>query len=173
MRSSLIINHDNVCGVFCNLARAYEIALLGNFKIRLIKSNNIDDNVPTNVDLELISNFFSGVEYTNDLNDLDSIILHVEINMPHINEIFSPRKSENFNDIDHRVSIGLSNQLPVFVLSESGKALLGAAYNRVKLNLNELDSIVEVSRVIARLHGSKEIKLEYLAEAIQYFSYQR
>jgi hypothetical protein len=170
MRKISIINSDNVCGIYSNLSRAYEIALLGGFKIRLIKSNNIDDHIPKDIDLDLIKSFFAGVEFTDKESDLDSVILHIEVTIPSFDMVITTRKCENVNDIFRRVNDAQANELPIFKLSESGRALLKTAYERLKLTLNELDSIATTSQVISRLHGSKEIKLEYLAEAIQYQS---
>jgi hypothetical protein len=171
MRKISIINSDNVCGIYSNLSRAYEIALLGGFKIRLIKSNNIDDHIPKDIDLDLIKSFFAGVEFTDKESDLDSVILHIEVTMPSFDMIVTTRKSETVNDHFRRANDAQVNELSIFKLSESGRALLKTAYERLNLTLNDLDSIVSTSQVISRLHGSKEIKVEYLAEAIQYHSY--
>lgn len=171
MRKISVINSNNVCGIFLHLSRAYEIALLGGFKIRLIKSNNIDDHVPKDIDLDLIKSFFAGVEFTDKESDLDSVILHIEVTMPSFDTIVTTRKHETIEDVFRRVNDAQANELPIFKLNDSGKALFKTAYERLKLTLNELDSIATTSQVIARLHGSKEIKLEYLAEAIQYQSY--
>jgi hypothetical protein len=177
MKTNFFINESTVCGLFSNLSRAYEIALLGGFKIRLIKSNNVDDRYLSSNDLIILSNLFAGVDFIfeDDFEDieLDSIVIHIELNMPDFNSIISVRNCETVNDIFKRVNDAQRNILPEFKLSESGKALLSTGFNRLKLDLNQLNSIVEISRAIARLAGSKEIKLEYLAEAIQYLSYER
>lgn len=171
MRKISVINSNNVCGIFSHLSRAYEIALLGGFKIRLIKSNNIDDHVPKDIDLDLIKSFFAGVEFTDKESDLDSVILHIEVTMPAFDMVVTTRKYETVEDVFRRVNDAQANELPIFKLNDSGKKFFKTAYERLKLTLNELDSIATTSQVIARLHGSKEIKLEYLAEAIQYQSY--
>ena len=174
MRKISVINSNNVCGIFSNLSRAYEIALLGGFKIRLIKSNNIDDHIPKDIDLDLIKSFFAGVEFTDKESDLDSVILHIEVTMPSFDMVLTTRKCETVEDVFRRVNDAQANELPIFKLNDSGKTLFKTlfktAYERLKLTLNELDSIATTSQVIARLHGSKEIKLEYLAEAIKYQS---
>jgi hypothetical protein len=177
MKTNFFINEGTVCGLFCNLSRAYEIALLGGFKIRLIKSNNVDNRYLSSNDLIILSNLFAGVDFIfeDDFedNELNSILIHIELNMPDFNSIISIRNCETVNDIFKRVNDAQRNILPEFKLTESGKALLGTAFSRLQLDLNQLNSIVEISRAIARLAGSKEIKLEYLAEAIQYLCYDR
>jgi hypothetical protein len=177
MKKNFFVNESTVCGLFYNLSRAYEIALLGGFKIRLIKSSNRDGRNLSDNDLIIISNLFAGVDFIfeEDFQDieLDSVILHIELNMPDFNSIISVRNPETVNDIFKRVNDAQKNILPEFKLTESGKALLSSAFNRLDLDLNELNSIAEISKTISRLHNSKEIKLEYLAEAIQYLCYER
>jgi hypothetical protein len=178
MKKNLFINGGNICGIFSNLSRAYEIALLGGFKIRLIQSNNVDDHLLSTNDLYFISEYFDEVEFIFDGDDfedveLDSIVMHIELGMPEFDSIISTRNSVSLDSVVETVKNSRDNVLPEFKLSESGKALLSTAFRRLKLDLNQLNSIAEISRVIAKLHGSKEIKLEYLAEAIQYLSYER
>jgi len=172
MRNLVLLDRDNVTGLYSHLSRAFEIALLGGFTIRLVKASNVDDKKPTDNDLIILSELFDEVDFTTEeygLRDLEKIHLNLEISVPHISEIISNRISESVDLVVKRSNEAKSNVLPEFKLSEAGRALLSNAYSKLdNIDLIKLDSIIQISRVIAQLHNSKEIKLEYLAEAIQY-----
>ncbi|MEM9329122.1 MAG: YifB family Mg chelatase-like AAA ATPase [Bacteroidota bacterium] len=125
---------------------------------------------------------------------LDRIDLHVEVTPVSFDEMTANRKSESSADIRERV-IGardiqkarfesqpdvynnamMSSQMvkEVCQINEAGKILLRTAMEKLGLSARAYDRILRVSRTIADLAGTEEIKIEHLAEAIQYRSLDR
>lgn len=125
---------------------------------------------------------------------MDRIDLHVEVTPVSFNELSSERKTENSTAIRERVIQARELQLQRFkdrpglysnaqmeaqlvqeicVISEAGKNLLSRAMQKLNLSARAYDRILKVSRTIADLAGSEEIKTEHLAEAIQFRSLDR
>jgi magnesium chelatase family protein len=125
---------------------------------------------------------------------LDRIDLHVEVTPVSFNELSKKGTGENSVDIRQRVikardiqaerykgSPGTyanaqmsSKQLrEICVITQAGEALLKKAMERLNLSARAFDRILKVSRTIADLAASPDIKVEHLAEAIQYRSLDR
>lgn len=125
---------------------------------------------------------------------LDRIDLHVEVVPVSFDEMTAQHKSERSEDIRKRVVAARAIQAMRFkgneevycnammassmvkkvcVITDAGRALLKTAMERLGLSARAYDRILKVSRTIADLAGSDEIKIEHLAEAIQYRSLDR
>jgi magnesium chelatase family protein len=125
---------------------------------------------------------------------LDRIDLHVEVVPVNFDEMTANRKLETSDQIRERVvkarerqserfkdneSIYCNAMMPsnmvkeVCEINDAGRTLLKTAMERLGLSARAYDRILKVSRTIADLSGSEEIKTEHLAEAIQYRSLDR
>ena len=125
---------------------------------------------------------------------LDRIDLHVEVTPVSFDQIASTRKSESSDEIRERVIKARERQTERFKdrseiysnammppemvkeiceIGDAGRALLRTAMDRLGLSARAYDRILKVSRTIADLAGSDDIKIEHLAEAIQYRSLDR
>ncbi|TMI70787.1 MAG: ATP-binding protein [Bacteroidetes bacterium] len=125
---------------------------------------------------------------------LDRIDLHVEVTPVAFNELTNQRAQENSAHIRDRVikarevqeqrykdRNGIycnaqmsSNMLKeICVINTVGVNLLKAAMEKLNLSARAYDRILKVSRTIADLALSEEIKVEHLAEAIQYRTLDR
>lgn len=125
---------------------------------------------------------------------LDRIDLHVEVVPVSFDEMTAQRQSESSDVIRERVvrarevqtsrfatqdTIYCNAMMPsnmvkeICVINEAGVKLLKTAMERLGLSARAYDRILKVSRTIADLAGTEEIKIEHLAEAIQYRSLDR
>ena len=125
---------------------------------------------------------------------LDRIDLHVEVTPVSFDQMTANRPSETSETIRLRVirareiqtarfaeSPGVySNAMmpsqmvkEICVISDAGRALLKTAMERLGLSARAYDRILKVSRTIADLSATDDIRIEHLAEAIQYRSLDR
>lgn len=125
---------------------------------------------------------------------LDRIDLHVEVTPVSFDQMTSNRKTESSAEIRERVmkarevqserfkefeDIHSNAMMPpqmvkeICEISEAGKTLLKTAMEKLRLSARAYDRILKVSRTVADLAGSDEIKIEHLAEAIQFRSLDR
>lgn len=125
---------------------------------------------------------------------LDRIDLHVEVTPVTFDQMTETRRSESSADIRERVvnarkiqekrftdfiEIHSNAMMPpqmvkdICQIDNAGKLLLKTAMERLGLSARAYDRILKVSRTIADLAASPDIKMEHLAEAIQYRSLDR
>jgi len=125
---------------------------------------------------------------------LDRIDLHVEVVPVSFDQMTTQRKNETSEEIRVRVvkarniqserfkdqkNVYCNAMMPsnmvkeICVINDAGRTLLKTAMERLGLSARAYDRILKVSRTIADLEGASEIKIEHLAEAIQYRSLDR
>ncbi len=126
---------------------------------------------------------------------LDRIDLHVEVTPVSFDELSSfDRPMESSEDIAKRVlksreiqterfkdlkSIFSNAQMPsrmvreVCQIDKAGQMLIKKAMEKLQLSARAYDRILKVSRTAADLNGSKDVKIEHLAEAIHFRSLDR
>lgn len=125
---------------------------------------------------------------------LDRIDLHVEVVPVSFDEMTANRKVETSESIRERVvrardiqTLRFADQKNVYcnammpsnmvkkicAVNDAGNSLLKTAMERLGLSARAYDRILKVSRTIADLAGSEDIKVDHLAEAIQYRSLDR
>lgn len=125
---------------------------------------------------------------------LDRIDLHVEVTPVSFNELSSDKRTDDSNSIRERVlrareiqvkrfegkeslycNAQMESQLvqEICPITDAGKNLLKRAMQKLNLSARAYDRIIKVSRTIADLANSPDIKTEHLAEAIQVRSLDR
>ena len=125
---------------------------------------------------------------------LDRIDLHVEVTPVAFSELSTLKPQEPSASIRERVikarelqekryqnmegiycNAQMSSKMlkQICVINTAGQNLLKTAMERLNLSARAYDRILKVSRTIADLSGSEDIKVEHLAEAIQYRSLDR
>ena len=125
---------------------------------------------------------------------LDRIDIHVEVPTVKYTELSSKRIGESSGIIRQRVVNASAVQAQRFTgqkglfcnadmeskeikeycqIDQAGAELLKTAMNRLGLSARAYDRILKVSRTIADLSGSIDIRTEHLSEAIQYRSLDR
>jgi magnesium chelatase family protein len=125
---------------------------------------------------------------------LDRIDLHVEVTPVAFTELSSTQQYEKSDCIRARVikareiqaarykdregvyaNAQMSSKMlkEICIISSVGQNLLKVAMEKLNLSARAYDRILKVSRTIADLSESEEIKPEHLAEAIQYRSLDR
>lgn len=125
---------------------------------------------------------------------LDRIDLHVEVTPVTFDQMTETRKSETSADIQERVEkarlvqttrfeqfpdVHSNAMMPpqmvkdICQITTAGRTLLKTAMERLGLSARAYDRILKVARTIADLAGTEDIRIEHLAEAIQYRSLDR
>ena len=80
---------------------------------------------------------------------------------------------KEMSDVHSKAMMPAQMVKKICITNEAGKILLKTAMEKLGLSARAYDRILKVSRTIADLAGSEEIKVEHLAEAIQYRSLDR
>lgn len=121
---------------------------------------------------------------------LDRIDIHIEIKRTKLEKLNSNKKTETSKEIKNRVNKArkiqkdryngygfyTNSELPTKLIGEfcnldnRSNELLQDAFKKLKLSVRGYEKILKVARTIADLENEKNIKINHLAEAIQYRS---
>lgn len=134
-------------------------------------------------------------KYINKLSGplLDRIDIHIEVKSVKYKDLSTSTIAESSAEIKKRVNNARNLQIKRYkndgiysnsqldsnlltkycVLSEDCKLLLEKAFNNLGLSARAHNRILKLARTIADLDNSKDIKINHLAEAIQYRSLDR
>lgn len=167
----------NYLYLFPNVARAYEILLPCHRIPTLIAAENGDGHTTSVEDINTLTDYFNNLHDRNEFGELailgrtDAVI--IEVPLPDAGQILrslTVKYFETFDDIRARAKAALPVAEVSEDLSSPCAALLKTAITRLGLGLNDVQRIIEVSRFIAANAQCAVIKVEHLAEAIQYKS---
>jgi magnesium chelatase family protein len=125
---------------------------------------------------------------------MDRVDIHVEVTPVPLEEMMGEKQAESSRSIRNRVIKARAQQGLRFEstpevysnsmmsakmvkelcqINQAGRSLLRTAIARLGLSARAYSRILKVSRTIADLAGSRDIKVEHLAEAIQYRTLDR
>lgn len=156
----------NLIGLYPNIARAYEINRVGGHLVTFCYYEDKEDpERSVNVrDIQVLRAHF-------EMGGTASGDLLVEVVRPDFDSIQAAifRAYETKEDIAKRVIEARKFPKPeISAINEVGYSLLKTAYGRLNLSVLEVTIIRRVAATIAQMAFSSVIKVEHIAEAIQY-----
>lgn len=157
---------QNLVALSVNIARAYEIGIIGNHSLSIIPANDPDNERQMNENCKTLREFYKA----SDSRESDMVIeLH---NIPYSDILASySGRGETMQDITSRIEETMqANISPTISLSGAVGSLLKVSTEKLSLSIKQVNQIISVSKTIALMSGSKEVKPEHIAEAIQYQS---
>lgn len=107
---------------------------------------------------------------TNEYTSEPSEVIRKRVNVA---RKIQEKRFENFPGVYSNAQMPSRMVREVCELDTAGQTMLKTAMEKLQLSARAYDRILKVARTCADLGGSEEIKLEYLAEAIQYRSLDR
>lgn len=153
-----------------NAMRAYEIAKCGNHNMLLL-TNKIENGGVDKAQLNLLRNYFNSYFDPNKPVDI-----YIEVVRPDFNTLARNYKGE-MDQINERIKAFKENP-PIIThacigVNNSIDNLIKVAYDRLGLCPYEIQIILDVATTIAKIDKAKEVKVEHIAEAIQYRSVEK
>ena len=146
----------NLIPLWYNFARVYEIAKLGNYSVRVIFENEYIEGFD---DYKAIKKFYSGIQFSSTGQ------MVVEISKP---DYDSTIRGETLSDIHTRISEAKKFAIPEYVKTGAIASLVKTATERLNLSMENIENAEAIAVTIARLALSNEVRIEHIAEAIQY-----
>lgn len=160
------MNHNlNLVGLAVNIARAYEIAKFGGHDLVFIPSTT--GNV-TSKDVSLFCKFYGETMFYRMENpDMTVEIAYSPADI--LNVLSQNSRAETLEQINKRITETRKIQVDS-TLNKSCQSLLKSAIEKLDLGITDTIQIIKVAQTIANLDQCEGIKIEHLAEAIQYKS---
>lgn len=161
----MIDSMKNLIGVWPNLSRACEIAMVGGFSVQVVFGKEYTAGQD---DYQLIKEFWKDVQFSSTGD------LIVEINKP--DSILSENRSESIEDVMVRVNIVkqsdsfLKNTIKLD--KSSCDTLMRTAKRVLNLSVNDELLIDKIAEVISKIDLLRNIETQHFAEAIQYRCFQ-
>ena len=153
--------------LYPNIGRAYEVIKAGFHDYVLIPPVLTPDDYPyCKADFDLILEFFS-IEPRRGPQPQ----LFIEV-VPFTWSLAQSRDTETLEDVNKRVeaAVKFSREHVITGPDNPGLTLLKTATERLSLSASEVGNILAVSKTVAALDLSDKIRVEHVAEAIQYNS---
>ena len=152
-------NIENLTGLWCGLFRVLEIAKTGGYSVTVHLAKDYKEGFE---DYQVIKDFCRG--WFEDFKSEGDI--NVEILKPYDYE--SGGRAETLINISERVKNALQFKKPEILLCSASQSLLKTACNRLGLSLKQIKKIKRIGATIAQMALSDRIKVEHIAESIQY-----
>jgi hypothetical protein len=149
----------NIISLWRNLFRAIEIAKVGNYSISVYFDSDYKNGFD---DYESIKNFCKGW-FNNFVSDGD---IKIELSKPY--DYVTYINTDTLESISNRVLNTLNFKKPEIILCDVSKELLKTSTRRNDFSLRQVENIKEISATIAHIELSETIRVEHVAEAIQY-----
>lgn len=149
----------NLIGLWIGLFRALEIAKIGGYSVSVHLTKDYREGFE---DYQAIKDFCKGW-FENFKSEGD---INVEISKPDNYEV--ERRFETLSDISKRIESSWKFERPEITLCSSSQSLLKTACDRLGLSLKQIEKIKSVSATIAQGALSDRIRIEHVAESIQY-----
>lgn len=153
-------NSPNLIALAVNISRAYEIAKSGNHTVKIVASEKCCIQ-----DIHLLNEFYGFEPHGNP----DMIIELANSNNDILN-CFKTNGCETLEDINERIKP--LNTVVSDTIDTASFNLIKIAIDRLELGVNDVIIIHKLARTIAKLSDSSKIKVEHIAEAIQYRSWK-
>lgn len=157
----------NLVGLAENFARAYEIAKVGNFKVKIVTHG---DNHASEQDIKLFNEFYGFAE-TEENPDMILELCYGPSEI--LNLITRKSRSETLEEINTRIDdIVLSDIVVDKTLNQTCTNLFKTSIDKLHLSLTDSIKVIDIAATIAKMAQSTSIKAEHIAEAIHYKSYK-
>jgi len=101
--------------------------------------------------------------------------IRCELSFVEFYDIFQTRNPEygSIGDAARAATKAKENKLPETDLNEASMKMLRAAYEKLNLPPVWIQDVVKTAQAIAQLDASEQIETQHIAEAIQYYSWDR